>query len=176
MVKKLKISDNKLESFCLDFLSSRGFVVFKSFDFPVGEEITEQDILKRFYFLNSSKRLDIVGESTRNVKADTLILRKLIHNFGKSGASYQYVLKYIVDLIEFLYEDCSRFGGPFMSFRIFSSEDFVSGLCFSFEKERENREERFRKEDNKKFSSSRKINMNSVINNLREIKESLANG
>lgn len=175
MVRKEKVKDSKLESFCIDFLASRGFVVFKAFDYVPGKELTEQDILKRFYFLNSRARGDVIGEGLRNGKADTLIIRKLINRFGNSGAAYEYVLQYIADLIDFLYEDCSRFGGPFMSFRIFSSDEFVEAVSFAFEKEREQREERIWKEENKRFSASRKVDMSSVLKNLKQIKESLDN-
>lgn len=172
MTKSIPTPSKKLESFCKDFLTQRGYVVIPYFDYFPGKPITEQDILSRFYFLNSKARGTASTNALKNIKADTLIIRKVLHKITQSGISYENALQFLSEMIEFLFENLSRFGGPYLSFRIFSSDEFLESLVFNFEKEKEEREDNHWLRDCEELSTTRTIDNASVLEKLRKIASS----
>lgn len=172
MTKPLKTSQKQLESFCKDFLTQRGYVVIPYFDYFPGKPITEQDVLSRFYFLNSKARGTASSTVLKNIKADTLIIRKVLHKIAQSGISYENSLAFLAEMVEYLFENLPRFGGPYLSFRIFSSDEFLESLVFNFEKEREEREDNQWLRDCDEVSTRKSIDDASILDALRRMASS----
>ena len=174
MTKKVDVSDRKLENFCIALLRRKGYIVHKLFEYS--DKLNEPDIIKRFYYLNSQDNSSSVGKVIANGKADSVVFKKLMTKFEVSGLSYEHSLQYLADLIEYLFKDPVIFGGPFISFRIFSSEQFLEHLLFAFEKDRQTREdEEWEKSSLEMFKESR-VDMADVVNSLVNLKESIENG
>lgn len=176
MTKAIETPTRKLESFCKDFLMKRGYVVIRVFDYFPGQPISEQDIINRFYFLNSKARGTASTSVLRNIKADTLVVRKVLNKIAQSGVSYENSLQFLADMVEYLFDNASKFGGPFLSFRIFSSDEFLESLVFHFEKSREEREKDTWLKDVEVTSAAKVVNDSEVLERLRKMRELIQNG
>jgi hypothetical protein len=174
MTREIELSDRKLENFCVNYLRRKGYAVQKVFEYT--EDFSESSILRRFYYLNSENNQGSTGSFINGKKIDSTVFKKLVGRLKETGLSYEHSLQYISELIEYLFENPVRFGGPFLSFRIFSSEDFVDNLSFSFEKERELRENKEWEKFTSVFSMSVNVDMKSVVENLTSLKEALKDG
>lgn len=174
MSREVDIKDFQIEEYCISFLRKRGYVVRKVKEITV--ERTEASVIQHFY----QKAIEFFGNSLgsefKSYEKDAAVLRKLIKRFEELGMSQQTIYEYIVELIDFSFNYPHLCGGPFKSFRIFSSETFLDSLVYYYEiNEEERNEEEWRIQSKIDFAN-KVIDISQVKSELLKMKEAISNG
>ena len=167
-MKNVDISSKKMEEFCISYLKDRGYMVKKFFGKP--ESLTELEVIKYFYSNVSKYTPGFVGFNYKEMDKDITILRRVSNRFSESGLSYDCVLKHIIELIDYIFIDQEKFGGPFRSFGIFSSVGFLENVMTSYYKDKTLLEEDYWSTNYSFISNRTEVDLKEIKNELLKLR------
>ena len=175
-MKRRTLSDVKLESFCVDYLRARGYRVDKVVE--ITQNLDERSLILKFYRLNSEGKAEHASELFSSMNADVTVVRSFLQRLEDKGLGREASLVLADQMLDYLFEDVTRFGGPFANFRIFSSDSFVENLSYCYERDLERREERHWERFSKEVTelNDKNYNVDSTLESLRALRESLQHG